>query len=256
VSTPFPDVPMAPPQSETVAGERRERWVMPTLLLLAIAVVGLMIGGLVYWKTVPGAPGPPPLPQEAIASGPDGVMLEEAQPVLDALAAAWLPNARPIRVVLLVDWSAVPPDAPEGTLPGGGWISAAYVAPWDAPLGKRQEAAALTVDIDRGTGRVVKVESSGWGSLPDLPPVGDAPTITSAEALLIAENEVGKTYRASCPGTHNQTRVAWATTGSDAPYWAVTYGDTRTPEKYGMLVRIDGETGLVLEAREVSQPCE
>lgn len=253
MTTPFA-VPTPPPPPERTQ-QGGSTWVMPALVAIAVAIAALVIGGLVYWRAVPSAPMLPPVPGLVMASGPNGVTIEDAQPVFDQVAAEWLPGAQPIRIVMEVDWSSLPPDAKATTLPPGGVISAVYVAPWDAPFGKRQEAAALTMEVERGGGMMVNMQSQGWGAMPDLAPVGGAPKVTSAEALLIAEEEGGREYRASCPGVHNQVRVSWATTGPDAPYWAVTYNDARVPEKYGMLMRIDGESGLVLEAREISQPC-
>ena len=61
--------------------------------LLGVALA-LCLAGLAYWRLVPMAPPPPPLPDPVAIDEP--ATLEAALPMLQRQADAWLPGATPV----------------------------------------------------------------------------------------------------------------------------------------------------------------
>jgi len=234
--------------------EHRVKRVLAALLAIAIA---LSLAGLLYWRFVPDAPPEPPLPASAAPREP--LTLESAEPIAQAQADRWLPGARLLSASMQVDWPWQ--RAPVEGLPGGGWITFVYVAPWSA-FGRNEQAASLGLVLERQSGQIVQQSTLGWETAPDLLAMPDDPAATpvaepgglsSAAAALVAEAAGGAAFRAECPEVRHVSRVIRSATAPDE--WVVVYEDARQPERHGFLARIDAATGELLEARQDAPSC-
>ena len=157
-----------------------------------------------------------------------------------------------------VDWPWDPPPPVVTTVPGTGWLTYVFVAPWDPALG-REEAASLTVLIDRLSGEVAVQTTLGWEKAPEFTPSATAATVTSTAAVLVAEAAGGTEFRRACPNRRHLTRVSLVEPGEGAalpPHWLVTYEDTDQPGQHGLEARIDAVTAEVLEVESEAPPCE
>jgi hypothetical protein len=184
----------------------------------------------------------------------NGATYESALPLAQAQADAWLPGATMLNAAMQVDWPwSVPPGA-TAALPGTGWLTYAFIAPWDPP-GRPPGAASLGIVIDRLNGEIVGQETQGWEVAPEFRPPPPPAAIDSAQATLIAEAARGTDFRRACPQYRHLSRTFPVAAGrTEWPqHWVVIYEDTRVPERHGLLLRIDAASGDVLE-RESSAP--
>ncbi len=140
---------------------------------------------------------------------------------------------------------------PSGTptaIPGTGWLTYSFIAPWDPP-GRPPGAASLSVVIERLTGQVVTQETEGWEQAPELRPPPPPAPIDSTEATLRAEVAGGTAFRRACPQFRHLSRTfpVAAGRGEWPQHWVIDYEDTRASDKHGLQFRIDATTGEVLD---------
>jgi hypothetical protein len=225
------------------------------LALLAVQVI-LIVAGLAYWYRTPMAPALPPTPGAPAARINGGATYESALPVAQAQADAWLPGARLLNAAMQVDWDWTVPDTPVTTLPPTGWLTYTFVAPWQ-PWGKPPGAASLDVIFDRLSGEVVRQDTLGWATAPEWREPPPPAKINSTQATLRAEAAGGTAFRRACPDLRHLSRTFPIAAGrTEWPqHWVVIYEDTRVREQLGLLVRIDAETGEVLEVRQDAPAC-
>jgi hypothetical protein len=226
-----------------LAGERRRKAIALLLgmqLLLAVIALGV-------WVWTPDRPALPPLPVGHAPLAGSGATYESALPLAQAQADAWLPGAVLLNASMQVDWPWSEPLTSPGAIPGTGWLTYAFVAPWDPP-GRPPGAAFLGVVIERLTGEVVTQETEGWEQAPEFRPPPPTAAIDSTEATLRAEQAGGTAFRSDCPQYRHLSRTFPVAGGrTDWPlHWVVIYEDTRVPDKHGLLFRIDATTGKVL----------
>jgi hypothetical protein len=147
-----------------------------------------------------------------------------------------------------VDWPWSVPAGSVTAIPGTGWLTYGFVAPWDPP-GRPPGAAFLGVVIERLTGAVVTQETEGWEQAPELRPPPPLAAIDSTQATLRAEEAGGTTFRRGCPQYRHVSRTFPVAGGrTEWPqHWVVVYEDTRVPDKQGLLLRIDAATGELLD---------
>ena len=131
------------------------------LLLAAIA--------LAVWVWTPDRPALPPLPAGTAPLVGNGATYESALPIAQAQADAWLPGAILLNASMQVDWPWSVPSGSPTVIPGTGWLTYSFVAPWDPP-GRPPGAAFLGVVIERLTGAVVTQETEGWEQASRFPP--------------------------------------------------------------------------------------
>ena len=234
-------------------GQSRRALIVGLLALqLILAAVALAV-----WVWTPEAPPLPPLPEDTAPLVGTGATFESALPLAQAQADAWLPDATLLNASMQVDWPwTVPPGTP-AALPGTGWLSFAFIAPWDAP-GRPSGAASLSVVIERLDGSVVSRETIGWEQAPEIRPPPPLAAIDSTEATLRAEEAGGTAFRRACPRYRHLTRTFPVAAGRTAwpRHWVVVYEDSRVPDGQGLLVRIDAETGGMLERRGDAPGCQ
>jgi hypothetical protein len=155
-----------------------------------------------------------------------------------------------------VDWPwSVAPEPPT-EIPGTGWLTYAFVAPWQPP-GRPPGAASLGVVIERLSGAVVTLDTEGWEEAPQfLAPPPPAP-IDSSQATLLAEAAGGTDFRRECPQYRHLSRTFPIAAGrTEWPqHWVVIYEDSRAPEKHGLLLRIDATSGDVLNRDGAAPEC-
>ena len=224
-----------------------------SLFALQILLAAL---ALVVWIWTPEAPSLPPFPGETAPLVGSGATYESALPLAQAQADDWLPGAVLLNASMQVDWPwTVLPESP-ATLPGTGWLSFAFVAPWDAP-GRPPGAASLSVVIERLDGSVVSRESTGWEQAPEFRPPPPATAIDSVAATLLAEEAGGTAFRRACPQYRHLSRTFPVADGrTEWPqHWVVLYEDNRVPDQHGLLLRIDAETGATLARRGDAPSC-
>ena len=223
--------------------------------LLGLQVV-LAAAGVAVWRLAEGVP-PPPAP----VSGPSPVVpatLESGAAIARRQADAWRQGAQLLSATMQVDWPWEPPPPVVTTVPGTGWLTYVFVAPWDPVLG-REEAASLTVLIDRLSGEVAAQTTLGWEEAPEFTPSATAANLTSTAAVLVAEAAGGTGFRRACPDRRHLTRVSLVEPrggGALPPHWLVTYEDTEQPGRHGLVARIDAVTAEVLAIESDAPPCE
>jgi hypothetical protein len=210
------------------------------LLLAAIA--------LAVWVWTPDRPALPPLPAGTAPLVGSGATYESALPIAQAQAEAWLPGAILLNASMQVDWPWSVPAGSVTAIPGTGWLTYGFAAPWDPP-GRPPGAAFLGVVIERLTGAVVTQETEGWEQAPELRPPPPLAAIDSTQATLRAEEAGGTTFRRGCPQYRHVSRTFPVAGGrTEWPqHWVVVYEDTRVPDKQGLLLRIDAATGELLD---------
>jgi hypothetical protein len=172
-------------------------------------------------------------------------------------ADAWLPHAVLLNASMQVDWPwTVPPDPPT-EIPGTGWISYAFLAPWYPP-GRPAGAASLSVVVERLSGAIVSQETAGWEQAPQFLAPPPAAPIDSSRATLLAEAAGGTTFRRACPQYRHLSRTIPVAAGrTDWPqHWVVIYEDSRQPAEHGLMYRIDATTGKVLEQSGEAPDCQ
>lgn len=227
----------------------RGRWVW--------AVVGLqlllVLAGLFVWRRLPDVPDPPPLPPPDPAVTQPAT-LESGLAVAERQAVAWLPDARLMLATLQVDWPWDVPPGPPPELPGTGWLTYVFVAPWQAP-GRSPGAATIALRVERLSGQIVSQDVLPWEQAPPMPTATPAPAVTAARAVLAAEAAGGTDYRRACPQFRHLTRASLVDVEPWGRHWVVTYEDATQPDQNGMLVRVDAATGAVLQVRTDVAAC-
>ncbi|MCA9863585.1 MAG: hypothetical protein KC432_11215, partial [Thermomicrobiales bacterium] len=236
----------------SVPGEGRRR-ILLALLALQIA---LIVAGVVLWYRTPTAPPLPPLPGQPAPRVNDGATYESALPLAQGQADAWLPDARLLNAAMQVDWDWTVPETPVTTLPPTGWLTYTFIAPWQ-PWGKPPGAASLDVIIDRLSGEVVRQDTLGWATSPEWREPPPPAAINSTQATLRAEAAGGTAFRRECPDLRHLSRTFPVAAGrTEWPQnWVIIYEDTRVREQQGLLVRINADTGAVLETRQDAPAC-
>ena len=141
-------------------------------------------------------------------------------------------------------------------IPGTGWLTYSFVAPWDPP-GRPPGAAFLGVVVERLTGAVVTQETEGWEQAPEFRPPPPPAAIDSTQATLRAEEAGGTDFRRACPQYRHLSRTFPVAGGrTEWPqHWVIVYEDTRVPDKQGLLLRIDAATGEVLDRDGEAPDC-
>lgn len=224
--------------------------------LLALQLL-LAATALTVWVWTPNAPALPPVPTATAPLQGSGATYESALPLAQTQADAWLPDAVLLNASMQVDWPWTVPEGEITEIPGTGWLTYAFLAPWDSP-GRPPGAASLGVVVERLSGAVVTQETSGWEEAPEFraPPLPAA--IDSTQATLLAEAAGGTGFRRACPNYRHLSRTLPVAAGrTEWPHhWVVIYEDNRAPEKHGMLLRIDAETGAVLDRGGEAPACD
>jgi hypothetical protein len=242
----------------TVAVDRAERpttvggRVLWALLAVQVALAAAGIGLWRFGRASPGVPAP--------IGGPPAIVsptLEEGAAIARLRADAWRPGAQLLSATMQVDWPWDQTSEAVVAVPATGWLTYVFVAPWDPALG-REEAASLTVLIDRLSGDVAAQTSLGWEAAPAVTPSAATPAVTSTAAVLVAEASGGTTFRTACPERRHLTRVSLVEPvgGGGLPaHWLVTYEDTLQPGRHGFRVRVDAATAAVLEVEGKAASC-
>lgn len=235
--------------AEPTARRRRLLW---SLLGLQLLLAG---AGVVVWRATARSA---PAPSFAVGVATPAAVpatLEGAAPVAWERARAWRGGARLLSATMQVDWPWDPPPPAVRRLPGTGWLTYVFVAPW-GPTGRREAAASLTVLVERLSGAVAAQTSLGWETAPPREPDEPPPTVPSAAAVLAAEATGGTSFRRGCPQFRHLTRAALVPAGTLPRHWLVTYEDARQPTRHGLRVRVDAESAAVLETAEEGAGCE
>jgi hypothetical protein len=236
-------------------GRPNDRRVLLALLGVAVA---LLLAGVIAWRVVPDAPSPPPLPPAGAAA--ESLTLESAEPAARAQAERWLPGARLLNASMQIDWPWQ--RTPLVGVPGGGWITFVYVAPWSA-FGQADRAASLSLVLERQSGEVVRQATLGWETPPSLlatpepaaTPVAAPGGLSSAAAALVAEAAGGTAFRLACPELRYVSRVIPVGDPGNPTAWVVVYEDARESDRHGFIVRFDAATGELLETGGEAPPC-
>jgi hypothetical protein len=232
---------------------RARRKAIAVLLGMQLLLVVIALG---VWVWTPDQPALPPLPGGTAPLSGSGATYDSALPLAQSQADAWLPGAILLNASMQVDWPWSVPSGSPTAIPGTGWLTYAFVAPWDPP-GRPPGAAFLGVVIERLTGEVVTQVTEGWEQAPEFRPPPPPAAIDSTEATLRAEEAGGTAFRRDCPQYRHLSRTFPVAGGrTEWPlHWVVVYEDTRTPDKHGLLLRIDAATGEVLDRDEDAPEC-
>jgi hypothetical protein len=224
------------------------------LLVAQIALAGL---GVWAWRSA-GASGPEPLTEPPPGPATDAQLpatVESAYPAALARAQAWRDDARLLHVSAELMWPREAQSSAVSQLPDGGWLLFVFVAPWDR-FGGNEDAATLTLLVDRRSGSIYGETALGWEEAPALPaPLVATYPVSSTVAVVIAEAHGGATFRRACPDVRWDSRIGLDVTSDGKPIWTVTYRDDRVADKNSLTVRIDASTGAVIDLRDTSLAC-
>lgn len=253
VASPGPR-PTRAPQDWGDGGPGRRLTTQRRLLPAIVAAqVLLAVAGLLVWRLLPDAPAVPPVPPpDPTVTEP--ATLESGLALAERQAAAWLPGARLMSASMQVDWPWDPPARPPRRVPGTGWLTYVFVAPWQAP-GRSPGAATLSIVIERLSGQIVAQSVLPWQTAPPMPAPGPKPAVSSSEAVLAAERFGGTAFRRACPAERHLSRVSLVSGNGWPPHWLVTYEDARTPAANALLVRVDAASGALLQSERDAPPC-
>ena len=238
-----------PPITET-RSPRQSPWRSRRTLIAALLGIQILLAALALavWVWTPDSPALPPFPTETAPLAGDGATYESALPLAQTQADAWLPGPVLLNASMQVDWPWIVPPGSTTEIPGTGWLTYAFLAPWDPP-GRPPGAAFLGVVIERLTGAVVTRDTEGWEQAPEFRPPPPPAAIDATEATLHAEAAGGTGFRRACPQYRHLSRTF--PVGADRTewpqHWVVIYEDTRVPEKHGLLLRIDADSGEILD---------
>lgn len=240
------------PNDAPDASTRRATRILAGLLAAAVT---LSLAGWLWWRLVPDAPPAPPLP-EPVPAPASATTYEDAVAIAQAQADRWLPGARLLNATMQVDWPWRVPTGRVTDLPATGWVTAIFLAPWDAPPGRNETAASLSVVLERLSRQIVLQETLGWETAA-IPPATPTPGIDSTVASILAERGGGTEFRRACPELRHLSRIGLVSNAPGFPqHWLVTYEDSRRPEAHGLLLRIDAATGAVVGRAQDAPPCQ
>jgi hypothetical protein len=217
--------------------------------LLALVALGV-------WVWTPDRPALPPSPAENAPLDGEGATYESALPLAQAQADAWLPGAVLLNASMQVDWSWSVPLEPPTAIPGTGWLTYAFIAPWEPP-GRPPGAASLGIVIERLSGAIVSQDTEGWEQAPEFRPPPPTAAIDSTEATLLAEEAGGTDFRRACSQYRHISRTFPVAAGrTEWPqHWVVIYEDTRVPDMHGLLLRIDAQSEEILDGDGDAPAC-
>jgi len=246
-----------PAEAVTASGSRWWRTRRGLIIALLVSQLLLAAIALAVWVWTPDAPPLPFLPASTARLAGDGATYESALPLAQAQADAWLPGAILLNASMQVDWPwDVPPGETTG-IPGTGWLTYAFIAPWDPP-GRPPGAASLGVVIERLSGVMMSQDSIGWEEAPEFREPPPPAPIDSTAATLRAEAEGGTTFRRDCPNYRHLSRTFPLAAGrTEWPqHWVIIYEDSRVPDQHGLLLRIDATTGELLDRSGEAPACD
>jgi hypothetical protein len=252
-AAPLERVPGEPGERPVDPAWRSRRWLIAALLGVQLLLAAI---GLGVWIWTPSAPALPPLPDATAPIDGDGATYESALTLAQAQADAWLPGATLLNAAMQVDWDwTVPPGAPT-ELPGTGWLTYTFIAPWQSP-GRPPGAASLSLVVERLSGKIVSRETRAWENAPEFRAPPAPARVDSSRATLLAEAAGGTDFRRACPQFRHLSRSFPIAAGRTAwpQHWAVIYDDIRVPDKHGLLLRIDAASGEVLDREGEAPDC-
>lgn len=183
------------------------------------------------------------------------VALETALPLAQATAKRWNPRAELLSASQELDWSPTATANSGQDQPGGGWLTYVFVAP-RSQFGADDQAASLSILIDRNSGNVVSASTLSWHEMPTTSQLklGKLP-IDSTKAVTIAENAAGRSFRHDCATVRHSSWLNLIPAKVGPPVWLITYADTRNPDRNGLAVRINAQTGKIISTVNQAQAC-
>lgn len=226
-------------------------WLLAAQAVLVVAAIALWLVSRADAVASPPEPRPQP-PAEALRPA----TLESAYPFALARARQWDDDAELLAAMTHIDWPLDGGAVVDRQVPGGGWLNYTFVAPSDAPLGRRG-TAVLRIRIERYGGTIADELTTGWEQ--ETPPLGvdlTALAIDSSAAAIVAERVGGDGFREACPLVRHVSRAGLAAGDDGQVAWAITYSDDRHPERAGFSARIDAASGAALEIGGDPQPCD
>jgi hypothetical protein len=233
---------------------RIRRWLIG---LLAVQVVLALAAGGTAWAARSDKPSPPTsTPDPDTVTRP--LTVETGYQLGLQQANAWRANVTLMNINMQVDWPNDPPPATVTALPGGGWVTMTFAAPWEKGESK---AATLGLFFERGSGRIYDQSETQWEHPPTKSISPEQAQVDSTTALLAAELSGGTEYRAECPKVRNNTRITLTTGNADSTdisgklVWLITYKDARTRD-VGYTVVVDAQTGDIAEVSDTRASCE
>ena len=177
-------------------------WRFGLAVLILLAMVGIGVANLVRVARSSGD-AMPPTTVAAVSQSDGPLTMEAAYVTALADARTWNPAATLTFASLQADWPLDPREPGPAELPPGGWVRFVFVD--NAGSGGKLRS----IVIERYSGEIVTVEtqrwetsSSGSGSLPVA-----RTSITSRQAVEIAERAYGQAFRLQCPIARHETDV-------------------------------------------------
>ena len=183
-------------------------WRFGLAVVILLAMVGLGAANII--RVVRSSGYEVPVTTGAAVSQPDGPLTMEAAYVTAiAEARTWSPAATVTFASLQADWPLDPQVPGPAELPPGGWVRFAFVdgAGSGSGSGSGSDGSLLSIVIERYSGEIVATDVQPWtGSAPGFPPVART-SISSEQAVVIAEQGYGQVFRLQCPIARHETDV-------------------------------------------------
>lgn len=220
----------------TPAFARGERLALLILALALVAITVVVVGRVGDPDAAPIGPvedRPTPEPHVALP-----ISVKNAYSLAIVWARNWNEDAELLmvssRFELLDETSSSTPTA------DGGLILFSFVAPKSGDLWPRASVA-----VSRQTGTIFYDETTAFAVEPPEPIAERFLTlpISAEQAFRIAEDAVGKSWRAGCESSRRQVQVDLDTTDPSSTSWVVVYYDMRNQGTNDIVVRINAETG-------------
>lgn len=176
--------------------------------------------------------------------------LESGQAVASAYAREWHADATLISAVMRLEWPTDSSASTSPSLPDGGWLIYVYA----------HGDSTLSIYLDRRSGGYIMAVPSDFGA-PFWPAIDmTGVTRTSTTAFLTAEILGGTSYRQACPSTRSVALVSFTSatddSGKQIPAWTVTYGDSRFPGTFDVLIQLNAQNGNVIKNEVSDRSCD
>jgi hypothetical protein len=221
------------------------RVALVALFTVQLVIVYLVLAPFsVHWRSNSTEPIP-----AVVATQNLPLTLETGEASAAETARSWRIDARLVAAVMQVDWPT--DESTDGSIeiPAGGWIIYTF----------QSEQSTLSVMLDRKSGALITSATGGSGddAWPSLE-LHDH-SRSSSTALLTADLLEGSKFRRACPASRSSAIVTLSSMTDDIgqrrPVWTVTYGDSRFPDTFDVLFRLDAGNGNVLTSEHADRAC-
>lgn len=211
------------------------------LLAVSITIVIIVVSGFGAWKGIYAAPsvsgpeGPIPVPDRGRTRP---ATIESTVDAATSRAREWDPEARLFAATAQYDFLATP--NADTINPVGGWLVFVFIR------GDGDDTEALTVLFERNRAEILRESARSFGTEATELDFTQAKSvsISSGQALAIAEGERGLAFRTACPRNRHVARLTFHPGGqTNRAAWIVSYTDARITNGPVLRVIVEAQSG-------------